>query len=192
MRSSSTRRACGSRQTCGKRQERVSHKVFGRAQNARPHAPQAVRFSLTEDQAKTPGGFTCVRGDVARYCQPSPEWPVFKRSSVATFQRSVTARHRGRSDAARSSSTTRCLGAVAAAVSVWRGRTHAAGTTTVAAHRARELFVGNPSGDLPEGFLVALQNLAAEVLKHLPRNSYLEHIDMLRVHIDSKFSGAFT
>src|SRR3970282_490245 len=82
--------ACGSRQTCGKRQERVSHKVFGRAQNARPHAPQAVHFSLTKDQTKTPEGSTCVRGDVARYCQPSPEWPVFKRSSVAAFQRSVT------------------------------------------------------------------------------------------------------
>ena len=92
MRSSSTRRACGSRQPCGKRQERVSHKVFGRAQNARPHAPQAVRFSLTENKAKTPEGSPCVRGDVVRYSQPSPEWPVFKRSSVAAFQRSVTHR----------------------------------------------------------------------------------------------------
>ena len=35
-------------------------------------------------------GIACVRGDIARYYQPSPEWPVFKRFSLAAFQRSVT------------------------------------------------------------------------------------------------------
>jgi hypothetical protein len=88
MRSSSTRRACGSCRTCGKRTERVSHKVLGRRTERAAHTlHKASLFSFTK---KEKGKNPCIAVAPYSILTASPEWPVFKRSSVAAFQRSVT------------------------------------------------------------------------------------------------------
>ena len=136
MRSSSTRRACGSRQACGKRQECVSHKVFGRAQNARPHAPQAVHVSLTEDKTKTPEGSTCVRGDVVRYCEPSPEsgFQTFLSGRISTF--GDTQRKRDDVDKHHNTQATRAAGAISSTTSTFTRN------TALPASRRRERPLG--------------------------------------------------